>query len=205
MLPPTQMRLIESWKNNLFNELSIAEIMKISGKKTKPWVFNTLKQLTKHQLLLSKKKGNLNLYSLNLPNPFLIQTLQYLEVQKNMDFPQLQVIEEAISIIPVKTYCLLVFGSYAEGKQRRDSDLDICFLVESKAQKKKIIPYFNEIKLRFPVSIDVHYITFDEFIKMLLHPEENLAKQILNKHILFYNPDIYYQLLREAYKHGFRP
>ncbi|MBI2669369.1 nucleotidyltransferase domain-containing protein [Candidatus Woesearchaeota archaeon] len=199
------MRLIESWKNNLFNELSIAEIMKISGKKTKPWVFNTLKQLTKHQLLLSKKKGNLNLYSLNLPNPFLIQTLQYLEVQKNMDFPQLQVIEEAISIIPVKTYCLLVFGSYAEGKQRRDSDLDICFLVESKAQKKKIIPYFNEIKLRFPVSIDVHYITFDEFIKMLLHPEENLAKQILNKHILFYNPDIYYQLLREAYKHGFRP
>ena len=128
-----------------------------------------------------------------------------MEIKKNIDFSQLQVIEKTIFRIPVKTYCLLVFGSYAHGKQGQDSDLDVCFLVESEVQRKKIAPYFNEIKLRFPISIDEHYITFDDFIKMLLLEEENLAKQIMRKHILFYNPDIYYQLLREAYKHGFRP
>lgn len=205
MLSLKQIRLLEVWNKNPFNELSIAEIMNITGKKTKPWVFNTLKQLTKQGFLVSHRKGNVGLYHPNQHNPFLIQTLHYLELQNHLDFPQLKIIEETIKSIPSKTYCLLVFGSYAEGQQRRDSDLDICFLVENKNQGKKIKPYFNEIKLRFPVSIDEHYITFDDFIKMLLHPEENLGKQIMRKRILFYNPDIYYQLLKEAYHRGFRP
>lgn len=205
MLSLKQLQLLEAWNKNLFNEFSIAEIMKISGKKTKPWVFNTLKQLTKQNFLSSHRKGNLDLYRLNLPNPFLIQTLHHLEIQRNLGFPYLNIIEETINAIPSKTYCLLVFGSYAEGKQHPDSDLDVCFLVESKIQEKRIKPYFNDIKLRFSVSIDEHYIVFDDFIKMLLRPEENLGKQIMRKHILFYNPDIYHQLLKEAYQHGFRP
>lgn len=205
MLSLKQMRLLEAWKSNLFNELSTAEIMKISGKKTKPWVFNTLKQLTKQELLSSQRKGNVDLYRLNLQNPLLIQILQFLEIQDNLGFPQRKIIEKTINTIPTKTYCLLVFGSYAGGQQHQDSDLDLCFLVENKIQEKKIKPYFQEVKLSFPLPIDEHYIAFDEFIKMLLHPEENLAKQIMRKHILFYNPDIYYQLIKEAHKHGFRP
>ena len=77
--------------------------------------------------------------------------------------------------------------------------------MEEKIIEKKIKPYVNELKLNFSLSIDEHYIAFDEFIKMVLHKEENLGKQIMRKHILFYNPDIYYQLLKEAHKHGFRP
>ena len=48
-------------------------------------------------------------------------------------------------------------------------------------------------------------VTFEDFVKMLLREEENLAKQIFIKHKLFYNSEIYYQLLKEAHKHGFRP
>jgi len=205
MLSLKQLQLLEAWKKNPFTELSIAEIMKASEKKTKPWTFNTLKQLTTQSFLSSNRKGNVDLYQLNLHNPFLIQTLHYLEIQSNLSFPHLKIIEETINTIPSKIYCLLVFGSYAEGKQKKDSDLDICFLVEDKITEKRIKPYFNDIKLRFPVSIDEHYITFDEFIKMVLHKEENLGKQIMRKHILFYNPDIYYLLIKEAYAHGFRP
>jgi hypothetical protein len=40
---------------------------------------------------------------------------------------------------------------------------------------------------------------------MLLAEEENLGKQVFRKHIVFYNADIYYQLIKEAYKNGFRP
>ena len=205
MLSHKQIRLLQAWKQNLFDELSIAEIMRISGKKTKPWVFNTLKLLVKQNLLSSIRKGNVDIYHLNLHNPFLIQTLQYIEIQHTLNFPHLKIIEEIINTVPLKTYCLLVFGSYAEDKQKKDSDLDLCFLVEEKIIEKKIKPYVNELKLNFSLSIDEHYIAFDEFIKMVLHKEENLGKQIMRKHILFYNPDIYYQLLKEAHKHGFRP
>jgi predicted nucleotidyltransferase len=205
MISYGKIKLLQTWKSSIFAEFGIAEIMKISKKRTKPWVFNALKLLKKSKLLLSQRKGNLDLYSLNLDNPFLIQTLQYLEAQSNLDFPQLDVVSEAINKIPIKDYCLLVFGSYAENKQKGSSDLDICFLIESKHAEKKIKPYFNGVKLNHAVHIDDHYIVFDDFVKMLLREEENLGKQIFRKQKLFYNADIYYQLLKEARKNGFGP
>ena len=204
MISNKKIKLLEVWKNNIFAEFGISEIMRISKKRTKPWVFNALKELTKNKLLISKRKGNLDIYSLNLNNPFLLQTLQYIEVQNSLDFPQLDIITEAINKIPIKNYCLLVFGSYAN-KPKPDSDLDICFLIENKQTEKKIKPYFNEVKLNYAVNIDEHYITFNDFVKMLLREEENLGKQIFRNHVLFFNPDIYYQLIKEAYKNGFRP
>lgn len=204
MISNKTIRLLEAWKNNIFGQLSISEIMKILRKKTKTWIFNALKLLTKNKLLLSKRISNLDTYSLNLNNPFLIRALQYLEAQNSLNFPHLEVIIESISRIPVKNYCLLIFGSYAEDKQKEGSDLDICFLVENKQAEKKIKPYFNEVKLNHPVNIDEHYIIFNDFVKMLLREEENLGKQIFRKNKLLFNADIYYQLIKEAYKNGFR-
>lgn len=200
-----KIRLLEAWNKDIFGELSISEIMRNTRKKSKPWVFNTLKSLTTQKLLLSKRKANLNIYSLNLDNPFLTQTLQYLESQKNWNFPKLEIITEAINNTPVKNYCLLVFGSYAENRQKANSDLDLCFLIENKQTEKEIKPHLNEIKLNHLIQIDDHYITCSEFIKMLLRKEENLGKQIFRKHKIFYNADIYYQLIKEAHKRGFRP
>ena len=205
MISNKKIELLEAWKTCPFAEYGIAEIMKISKKKTKPWVFNALKQLAKSKLLLSKRKGNLDVYSLNLDNPFLIHALQYLDAQNSLDFQQLDIIAEAINKIPIKNYCLLVFGSYAENKQKNTSDLDICFLIENTQAEKRIKPYFNEVKLNHAVNIDEHYITFNDFVKMLLREEENLGKQIFRKRKLFFNADIYYRLIREAYKNGFRP
>jgi len=203
MIQNEKIKLLGVWESNIFSELSISEIMAISKKKTKPWVFNALKLLTRHKLLVARKKGNLNLYKLNLDNPLLLQALQYLDVQNNLDFSKLDVIIDAISRIPVKNYCLVVFGSYAENKQKASSDLDICFLVESKQVEKKIKPYLNEVKLEHTVSIDEHCITFEDFVQMLLRGEENLGKQIFRNHKLFFNAEIYYQLIKEAHKNGF--
>lgn len=196
--------LLEVWRKNLFRELSIAEIMKESGKKTKTWVFNALKLLVSNNVLNSTRKANLDIYRFNLENPLSLQLLQYLEAQSNLSFSQLNIISEIIEKIPVKNCSIIVFGSYAENKQTKNSDLDLCILIENKEVEKKIKPYINEIKLNHPIKIDEHYVTSEDFVKMLLHEEENLAKQIFIKHRLFYNSDTYYQLLKEAYKHGFR-
>ena len=205
MISNEKLKLLEVWEKHPFNEFSISEIIKISKKTTKTWVFTTLKLLTKQKLLHSKKKGNINLYKLNLNNPQVMQILQYLDIQNTLNFPALDIIIEIMDKIPIKNYCLLVFGSYAEDKQKLDSDLDVCFLVENKITEKKIRPYINEIKLNHKINIDEHYITFNDFVKMLLNKEENLGKQIFRKHRLFFNADIYYQLIKEADKHGFRP
>ena len=204
MIPNKKLELLFSWEKNIFKELTVSEVIELSKKKTKTWVFTSLNQLTKINLLVSNRKSNLNLYRLNLDNPVLIQILQYLELQKAINFKYLNMVGEIINNLPLKNYCFLVFGSYAENKQTKNSDIDICFLIEDINSEKKIKPYVDEIKLNYAIQIDDHYITFSDFIVMLLKKEENLGKQIYKKHKIFFNHSIYYKLIKEAYKNGFR-
>ena len=205
MLTIKQLELLEIWLNHPFQELSIAEIMHQSRRQTKTWVFNTLQRLTGLNLLTFTKKSNINLYKLNFDYPLALQMLHFLEIKSCLSFPQMEPIAEILKKAPITNFSLLVFGSYAESKQTKNSDLDLCFIVENKEGEKDIKPYLNEIKLNYSLSIDDHYITFNDFVAMLLNEEENLGKQIFRKHKLLYNADIYYKLIYKAYKHGFRP
>ena len=205
MISNEKIRLLEVWRKNPFRGLSIAEIMEEAEKRTKTWVFNALKLLVNNNILKSARKANLDIYSLNLENPLSFQLLQYLEAQNNLNFQQLKLISEIIEKIPIKNCSIIVFGSYAVNKQKKNSDIDICILIDSKEVEKKIKPYVNDIKLNHPIKVDEHYIIFEDFVKMLLREEENLAKQIFIKRRLFYNSEIYYELLKDAHKHGFRP
>ncbi len=205
MISNEKVRILEIWIKNPFRDLSIAEIMKETKRETKTWIFNALKLLVNKNILKSTRKANLDIYTLNLENQISFQLLQYLEAQNNLDFPQMKIISEIIEKMPIKNYSIIIFGSYAENKQTKKSDLDICILVDNKEAEKKIKPYINEIKLNYTIKIDEHYVIFEDFVKMLLREEENLAKQVFIKRKLFYNSDIYYQLLKEAHKNGFRP
>ena len=199
-----KIKLLNIWKNNPFAEFSISEIMKHSQKITKTWVFNTLKDFTDKKILIEKRKANINVYSLNIENPLSFQFLSFLELLENTQFEHIKIISEIIKKIPIKCYSLVIFGSYVNNKQTKKSDLDICFLLDEQKTEKKIIPYVNDIKLSTSIKIHEHYIAIEEFVKMLLLEEENLGKQILRNHKLFYNPEIYYQTIKEAFKNGFR-
>lgn len=196
-------KLLLLWRGYIFRRYTLSEVVRYSNRKTKTWVFNAMKLLAANKLLLIGKTGNVNVYRFNLANPFVLQALQYLEAKEHADFSQIELIGEVISSVPVHNYCLLVFGSYVK-KPTKKSDLDLCFLVEDEAAAKKIKPYVRDVSLKYPVDIDDHYVTFDDFIRMLIRKEENLGKQIYRKHILFFNPDIYYALVKEAYQRGFR-
>jgi predicted nucleotidyltransferase len=204
MRPSKRNELISAWDENLFEAYSIKEIMLRTHKSSKPWVFNNLKHLVKEGLLVSERKGNIGLYSLNWENPLLSAVIQSLRMDKLLSFERLDVISDIIHKVPLRGYCLVVFGSYAEGAQKRDSDMDICFLVDDGEAEKKIRPFYKLARLGSPMELDAHFITYADFIEMLLRDEENLGKQIAMKHQVFYNPDIFYMLLREANRHGYR-
>jgi hypothetical protein len=62
----------------------------------------------------------------------------------------------------------------------------------------------NSAKLKSVVEIDAHVISKDEFFQMLVNDEENLGKQIAKKHLALVNHQIFYGLVNEGMKHGFR-
>lgn len=205
MVQIKKLELLKIWKSNIFREFTISEIMLLSNKKTKPWVFNALKDLNRLGFITIIKKETINCYKLAIDNFKVFQAFQFLEVLESKEMTPTKITAEIITRVPIRTYALLIFGSYASNNARISSDLDICFLVDSVHSEKKIRPYIEELKLELTINLDVHYITFDDFIKMLKSYEENLAKEIYRKHVAVYNSDIYYSILREANKNGFKP
>ncbi len=203
-IPSTEgFEILSNFMHRPFYEFGISEVMKLSEKKSKPWVFNTLSTFEKNGLLLKKTKGNMNLYRAAMNNPSLVNHFLLLEALKLQKMKNNEIVSNLIENIPMKEYSLVVFGSYAEGKEKKGSDMDVCFLVESVDDAKKLKPYINEVKTKSPVSVHEQTVTFDEFVEMLLAKEENLGKQIYKNHIIAFNGSIFYELVKEANKRGF--
>ena len=74
--------------------------------------------------------------------------------------------EVADSIKQVHPICtIILFGSYARGEQREDSDLDICVLVPELTYRRADMEIDAACAIRrgFPLPIDLSLYTFDEF------------------------------------------
>ena len=119
-------------------------------------------------------------------------------VQKAITQLQEEISEETLF------YSIAIFGSYAIGEQKRDSDLDIAIFIENHKQKKRIEALTNSAKLRILVETDIHVIPKTEMIEMLTEKQENLGKQIARKHLAVHNHQIFYGIIKEGMRRGFR-
>lgn len=105
---------------------------------------------------------------------------------------------------------VVIFGSFAKGKQRSDSDLDILVLFEaSKLIKNK--DYEDNIKssiksilktseLRGSVRINPIIIDSDENCEMILNSENNVGKEALLNHIILKGDIEYWREIAKCYQ-----
>lgn len=56
---------------------------------------------------------------------------------------------------------VLLFGSFAKGRQREHSDIDL-LVITAKRASDALRHELRDLLLRFPVSVDVHLLTPDE-------------------------------------------
>ena len=101
-------------------------------------------------------------------------------------------------------FILMAGGSYAEGSARKNSDLDLAVIVENEAIKKRLRAYLRDVLQLAEIKVDEHIFTKDEFKEMLVRPEENFGKELARKHLIIHNPTIFYSLIKEGMKHGFK-
>jgi predicted nucleotidyltransferase len=100
-------------------------------------------------------------------------------------------------------YIFLVCGSYAEGKQKASSDLDISIIIPNSEQKKKYGVALKEGELTMP-QVHGYVFTEEEFYTMLVNKEFNYGKECSRKHVIIYGSESYYKILFEAVKNGFK-
>lgn len=205
MLTKKQIKLLEIFARNPFREYSFREFRELSKVNSVSLIQNSIKAFMKENLIKERKIGTSNLYSLNHDNKSVYSYLDVLakeSLEKNVKYSVSLLQEELEKHTPF--YSLAIFGSFAVGEQKKDSDLDLAVFIEDEDKRKIVEASIKSVELKSFLKIDGHVITKDEFLEMLKVDYENLGKQIARKHLIIHSPTIFYSLLKEGIKNGFK-
>lgn len=205
MITKKQLKIFEIFAGKPFAEFTRKQIKKESKEKSNNALALAINLLKKEEVLMEKKVGKSGLLTLNLNNDL---TYQYIALCNNQRIKQavklsIKRLKEEIGE-DTNFYSLVIFGSYAAGEQKETSDLDVAVFIEGEEKRKQIIASINSAKLKAPLEIDAHVIPKAEIMEMLANDEENLGKQIARKHLAVHNCQIFYDILKEGMKRGFR-
>lgn len=135
------------------------------------------------------KVGKLNFNSQAIKSYLVVSS----EEEKN-DFLEKQPLMKKIACELQTKDIVLVFGSYAKGTQRKDSDIDI--MVINKSGNKDIS--FRRYEQLFKVKINPIFITINEFKAMLKEGEENVGKQAMKHHVVLNNPEPFWRCVLDG-------
>jgi predicted nucleotidyltransferase len=190
----------EPWR-----EFTISRIKEATGKRSHHYVFEALKKFSAAGLLVERKVGNTNTYSVNFSSDGCIPLLSALEMAASAGRDDIPVknLERITSRIRNPFFSLVVCGSYAEGKQKKSSDLDIAIIIPDGVHKGECKAALREGEITVP---EVHGLIFtaEELYLMLTNNEFNYGKELARKHIIIYGAETYYKILFRAMMNGFK-
>ncbi len=138
-----------------------------------------LNKLAEFNLVRYNVAGKNKEFYLELDNPNSELLLGIAEHKRTLDFI-LNCKKQGIIINKILRFCegIILFGSYASGRYKKNSDLDLVVLGKS---SKKEIDALRELS---PMDINIYYFGFEEF-KSLSKKKEPLFLEICKNHILF--------------------
>jgi len=204
MLTPKQIKIFEAFLRKPYKEITYKEIKEYSKEKSNSIIQKAIAKFLAEGLVKKREVGNIILYSVNFDNSTVFSYFDILikEKESNLVKSSLGIIREELSDIEFSS--IVIFGSYVGGKQKDKSDLDIAIFVNSEEDKKNCQLAIKSIELKSILPLDIHVITKDEMLQMLKDKYENLGKQISYKHLAIQNPIIFYSIIKEGIKNGFK-
>lgn len=204
MLTPKQIKTFEAFLRRPYQELTYKKIKEYSKEKSNSIIQKSIAKFLKEDLVNKTNIGNINLYQINLENSLVFSYFNIL-IQEKLSKPVklcLKNIREELS--ETEFLSLIIFGSYADGKQTDKSDLDLALFVNSEEDKRNCRLGMKSAELKSILNLDTQVFTKSEMLQMLNDKKENLGKQIAKKHLVIINPLIFYSIIKEGINNGFK-
>lgn len=161
-----------------------------------------LASLVKQKVLLREKKGKQVFYSLNRRNYIIEKTMAIVELEKahaflkdnTEGFIAYDTITRVVKEYRTSIYFVLLFGSVARGHQRKESDIDLLFvLLENGKTKDKIEEIGKKQEIITGRKISIQAVTLD-VIQRLWH-KEPVYKNIWQEKIVFFGEENFWNFL----------
>jgi predicted nucleotidyltransferase len=203
MLTDTELDVFKAMLSNPFKEWYFADLMRTSKQNSRNTVQRTLKRLRSEGLVKETTLGNLKQIRLRLQDDVVSNYVGLAAIQ-SLPKPARLALSELRTAVDKHTalFSIVVFGSYAKGKQRPDSDIDVAVIVPKSKEYGKLQGFLEHDTQYSPVPLHIQVIPEDEMIEMLTTKEQNVGKQIVEKHLTIHNPAIFYDIVQRA-EHGF--
>ena len=200
MLTKTQLKILSYLIDNKEKLAGIRELAREIS------VAYYLVQMNVHDLKSKKiitiqRAGKTDIIRINesADSSYLIEAEQFKKKEFYKKFPGIKVIlNKIIKESPFSFFVLLVFGSYAKtsSKLRKDSDLDLLIVIPDAKYEEGIQKTISSVSRTSSIKIHETLLTEDSFRSQLNKKELNVAAEAMDKHIIIYNGENYYNLIR---------
>jgi len=177
------LQIIALFTNGFDREYYIREVEKLL--KISPRTAQLiLEDLEDKGIIESKVKGKIKSYKLKI-NELSKRYLTFVEQYKSIAFMEKDLLVKEVieKIRPFISGIGIIFGSYAKGTFRKESDLDI--FVAGNYEKEEI----KKVSINFGIEISIKCYPLKTFEKNI--NQDVLLKEVLKNHILFKNMELF--------------
>jgi predicted nucleotidyltransferase/predicted transcriptional regulator len=191
----SELKIIEYLLKNKETESNITSIAKATGMDYKN-AHAVIKQLQDKDVVLIEKFGKSSKIILTTaPNSIIFaveyERQKYLLIDKNFQ----QIKEYFMRQMKTSFYIMLLFGSYARGKQTKDSDIDLLFVVPTESTEK-VEKDILSIGRLLPLKLHIHVFSEKDFIAMRKSREITVGSEAIKSNIIIHGIEQYYLLIR---------
>ena len=150
----------------------------------------SLDSLEKEGVVTRNKIGNTTICSFNHKFNNSVFKVEYERLQELLKNKNFFVLYNRLSKIN-EQFILLLFGSYAKGKELKNSDIDLLLISNNPK------PIETQINL-LPLHIHLTPITYESFESMLKSKEFTVVSEAVKNNILIFGIEDYYRLINNA-------
>jgi len=196
MLSGTESRILGRLFDDLTRTWTIRE-MSLDLGMPYPQAHRSVKLLSRKGLILKEKKGKSSLIGLNLKSAcddyITVENRRKEEIKEK--YKVINVLEEDLSKVRYNQYICILFGSYAEKKAKKGSDIDLLFVIPEQFN----YAYFErDVKDKVLLSnADISITTEKGLLEMWYNPSKlNVGNELLRKHIILKGAEAFLNLRR---------
>lgn len=196
-LTKTEILVLELFVSKPTDSFTIREVSRLIQKDLKI-VHTFIKRLEKNNFFLKDRHGHLKLdYKSNISSLSYVESLR--KEKRLQKYPALKIfLKDFLKKTKHHFFMLLLFGSYAEGKPRKDSDVDILAVLPQEDKDELLERELNSVASLSPLRFHINIITQESFMELIVKREElNVVNEMLDRHIILFGGEIYYKLLGE--------
>lgn len=201
MLKKVELRILEHLFDDLVSGSSILEISK-KLKLPYPLTYNTVKSLVNNGIISSEKKGNASIIKINfkeVKKEHLYAELNRRDKILEKYYKIKSVFDKIQKINQIHFICIL-FGSYAKGTPKQDSDIDLLFVIPEEYDYGN---FDNNIRTILSThDVDINLTPEKGLFEMWNTVKKfNVGNELLEGHIVLQGVEGFLEL-RRRYEYG---